>query len=79
MRAESRARDLLDVGQPLSGEGRPFECATVHDVVQKDAVLLPYFVLFVDDLVLSKLLVGVVGLGRNCGEDGSAQASVDDP
>ena len=65
MRAESRARDFLDVGKPLSGEGRPFECAAVHDVVEENAVLLPYFVFFVDDLVVGDLLVGIIGLGRD--------------
>jgi hypothetical protein len=55
--AECRARLFLYVWQPLSGEGGPLERTAVHDVVQEHAVLLPYLVLLIDELVLDDLLV----------------------
>lgn len=45
------------VGQPLRGESWPFESAAIEHVVEEDGVLLPYFVLLVDDLVLNLFLV----------------------
>jgi hypothetical protein len=55
--AEGRARNILYVWQPLSGQGRPLERTAVHDVVQEDAVLLPDLVLLINELVLDNLLV----------------------
>jgi hypothetical protein len=40
------------IGQPLSCESGPFQGSAVDDIVEKDGILLPDLVLFVDDLVL---------------------------
>lgn len=69
--AKSCTGDVLDVGHPLSSQGRPLKRTTIHDVVEEHAVLLPNLVLLVDDFLVDLLLV----LGRLRSRDCEAMSA----
>ena len=45
------------VGQPLSGQARPFQGMCHDKIIEEGSVLLPYFVLLVDYPLLHSLVV----------------------
>lgn len=50
-----RHDSLFPVWEPLCGQCRPIKCSAVEDVVDEMCVLLPDFVLFIDDLGCDEL------------------------